>query len=318
MNVVHHELRVRGPHGFQRGLPPGISGLLLEGFQASVAGAVRMAFEGSSRVVGHRRSWLNAAADVRFDDLEVGDEAVLHFTARPFGDVAEGIYDQGELWASRPDPAWSAIDAVAAVVDDVGGTRSDSDRFDSGLLRNLLRFRRVLGDEISELRIEAKHRPGQDVGGFATVDSPMIEQARSLNAETPEPREARVVGSLDMLRRSTQAFALRLDDGQEVRGVLIGEDVSTISASLGHRVVVQGQAIFRPSGKLLRLDARAVLPGEGEGAFWSKVPAPAGSIHPRTARRALQTPTTGVNAFFGRWPGNESDDALLAMLDEVR
>lgn len=31
-----------------------------------------------------------------------------------------------------------------------------------------------------------------------------------------------------------------------------------------------------------------------------------------------QTPTTGVNAFFGRWPGDETEEELLDQLDSLR
>lgn len=319
MNLVHHELRLQGPVGFRRGLPPALSGELLDRFQATAVGAVRMAFEGRSQGRRRaRRSWLERAADVRLADLELGDEAVLHFEAPAFGDVAEGIYDQVELWPSRPSPSWSAVDAVAAVIDDVAAAATDSDRFDRALLQRILGFRHVLLDEISAVKIEAKHRPERRKAGFTTVDQPIIEHAREMTAETPRPREVRVVGLLDMLRRSTQAFALRLDDGEEIRGVLAEDDVSSITPLLGKRVITQGQAIFRPSGRLLRIDARAVLPGDGETGFWSKVPQPTSSPRARRSHRVAQTPRTGVNAFFGRWPGEESDEALLAMLHDRR
>jgi hypothetical protein len=317
MSAVHHEVRITGPDGFRDGLPSALSGALLAAFGTSVEGAVRMAFVGRSRAPGRRRSWLNEAADVRLQDIDRGEEAVLHFTARPFGeiaDLAKEMYSQIEMWATRPEPTWSAVDTLAAVIDDVAAERQDSARFDVSLLRHIQRFGRVFGGPVNDVRVEAKHRVDSFSPGFTSLNQPVLEHARALSAATPRPREARIVGVLDMIRQSTQSFALRLDDGEEVRGVMAEGDVGQARTLFGKRVTVQGQAVFRPSGRLLRIDARALMESTDESAFWSKLPNAAPSGRPRARQRLPQTATTGVNAFFGRWPGDESDDALLGLL----
>ncbi|HRH00897.1 MAG TPA: hypothetical protein PLR99_31860 [Polyangiaceae bacterium] len=147
MSAVHHEVRITGPDGFREGLPAGLGGALLDALGTSAEGAVRMAFVGRSRAPGRRRSWLNEAADVRLHDIDRGEEAILHFTARPFGeiaDLAKEMYSQVEMWSTRPEPTWSAVDTLAAVIDDVAAERQDSARFDVSLLRHIQRFGRVL------------------------------------------------------------------------------------------------------------------------------------------------------------------------------
>jgi hypothetical protein len=317
MSMVHHELRITGPDGFHDGLPSVVSGALLDAFGTSVEGAVRMAFVGRSRAAGRRRSWLNEAADVRLQGIDRGDEAVLYFTARPFGEIpelAKEMYSQVEIWPTRPEPTWSAVDALVSVIDDVAAERHDSERFDVSLLRHIQRFGRVLGGPVNDVRVEAKHRADAGLPRFTSVNQPVIDHARSLSAATPRPRESRVVGVLDMIRQSTQSFAVRLADGEEVRGVLVEGDVGQIRGLFGKRVTIQGQAVFRPSGRLLRMDARAVIATEDESAFWSKAPNAAPSGRPRARQREPQTATTGVNAFFGRWPSDQSDDTLLGLL----
>lgn len=111
------------------------------------------------------------------------------------------------------------------------------------LLRQLQRFKKVVGDGIESIQVEAKHR-----AGFVVLDPPVIELARSLSAATPRPKESRVDGVLDMIRQSTRSFAIKLDDGEEVRGVLLDGDVTQARSLFGKRVSVQGSAVFRPSG----------------------------------------------------------------------
>lgn len=130
------------------------------------------------------------------------------------------------------------------------------------------------------------------------------------------PKESRVDGVLDMLRQSTRAFTIELDDGEEVRGVLLEGDVTQARSLLGKRVSVQGSAVFRPSGRLLRLDARAIVPCSEQSAFWSKIPKAKPTSASRVRQRLPQTTRTGVNAFFGRWSESPiDDDALLELLD---
>lgn len=315
LNNVHREVRIGGRDGFQQGVGPLVAGLVLADLAPLLEGSARMAFEGRSS--GRRRSWLARAGDVRLADIDRGDEAVLHFVATPFGELAEELYRQEELWSTRPDPAWTAFDTAGAVVRDIAVTGSNGEWFDAGLLRQVQRFGRVLNDEIMNVRIQAQRHSSELPLDYATVDRAVVLKAGELGHTIPAPREVRVVGVLDMLRRSTQAFALRLDGGDELRGVLVDADMADVRALLGCRVVVQGKAVFRPSGRVLRVDARAINEGTNEPTFWSKMPHANPAVGELKAYRQPQSSISGVNAFFGKWPGDESDEELLRGLEEL-
>ena len=119
-----------------------------------------------------------------------------------------------------------------------------------------------------------------------------------------------------MVRYSTRSFGLLLDDGQEVRGVLSEKDPELLQKYLGREITIFGKAVYRPSGTLLRIDAQEILDTvEGRSAF-SVVP-PAFTRQPKQERKT-QSNKVGVSAFFGSWPGDETDDELLAALGELR
>ena len=63
---------------------------------------------------------------------------------------------------------------------------------------------------------------------------------RRLPPQALGQQRVRVVGTLDMLRASTQKFALRLDDGQEVRGVLVSGSIVDAAARMNSRALVLG------------------------------------------------------------------------------
>jgi hypothetical protein len=318
MAEQHHQIRVRGTADFAGGLAPDVGGPLLDAVGASVDGAVRMAFLGRSRSPGRRLTWLNEAAAVRLRDIDRGDDLVLHFTARPFGDIPElahEMYAQTELWAAKPAPDWSAVDALAAVIEDVAAERRDSTRFDVSLLRQVQRFQKAIGDGVDSIAVEARHRQDDLPPGFVVLDPPLMQHARALSAATPRSREVRIDGVLDMIRQSTRSIGIKLDDGEEVRGILVDGDVGQARSLFGKRVSVQGSAVFRPSGRLLRVDAKAMVPCEGGSGFWSKLPRAKAPTLANVRQRSLQTASNGVNAFFGRWStGSLGDEELLELL----
>jgi len=126
----------------------------------------------------------------------------------------------------------------------------------------------------------------------------------------------RIVGKMDMVRHSTRSFGLVLTGGEEVRGVLQEGDPDLLRAYFGKEITVFGKAVYRPSGSLLRVDAQEILDTtEGRAAF-SVVPQ--AFIKAEKVERRVQGGKSGVVAFFGTWPGEETDEELLAALGELR
>ena len=127
----------------------------------------------------------------------------------------------------------------------------------------------------------------------------------------------RVVGTLDMIRASTEAFAIKLDDGQEVRGVIAGGEIVGLAKLLQKQVLVLGKAVYRPSGALLRVDAEDISPANGEASFWSRMPQPNRRTLDRTGLRRPQGPKSGLGAILGKWPGDEPDDVVEEALRQL-
>jgi hypothetical protein len=119
-----------------------------------------------------------------------------------------------------------------------------------------------------------------------------------------------------MVRHSTRSFGLLLDRGDEVRGVLQDGDPAILQRHFGKMITVIGKAIYRPSGSLLRIDAKEILDTtEGRQAF-SLIPESLSGR--RGTERRPQAVKAGVSAFFATWPGEESDEELLEALGELR
>jgi len=50
---------------------------------------------------------------------------------------------------------------------------------------------------------------------------------------------------------------------------------------------------------------------------WSHPPEPLFYVAPLSRLRQAQSPTTGINAIIGRWPGDESDEEVFRLLEEI-
>ncbi len=281
-----------------------------------VAGdSIAMAMRGRSRVRGVRPDWLRQATDVRFRGIEGDDDSTLVFEVPTLGTAAPDLYRHLQTWADRPAPDSTGFDLLAEVVRDVAAHNADSDRFDDGLLGQFPQFKKVLGKHFREIRIGADE-PALFTNR-ATINAGVIATAEQFLTSTPNSRPVRVVGTLDMVRASTNSFGLRLDDGQNVRGVLVEGTIVEPAQWLDQRVLVLGQAVYRASGTLLRLDASEVLSGEGQPTFWSRIPA----SQPQRfdLRRAIreQAHKPGAAAIFGQWPGDETDDQIEQALRNI-
>jgi hypothetical protein len=313
---VHHSIRLTGQRGYGGKAPPGPVGNMLWLIEPAVRQSILMRFVGRSRPPGRPPAWLVSASDVRFVSIDGSDEGdtVLHFEAPRLGDAAEELYRQQEFWPTRPPAEDTGFDLLGDVLGDVSAHRADSDLYDTPLLRGISHFGKVL-DRSYDRALFVGHRSTEEHP--VVLDNVTIANAQRLNNETPRPQRIRVVGYLDMIRISSHGFELLLDDGTRAQGVLNDSDVGPLKLLCGHHVLVQGRAIYRPSGRLLRIDADRVEAGEGLPSIWSVIPPPRTSKLDTRKLLKPQGPTTGVAAFFGRWPGDESDDEWNEMIERL-
>jgi hypothetical protein len=314
MHRVHHTIRLIGRVEYGREAPPIPVGNMLRLIGPAVRQSILMGFLGRSRPPGRPPAWLVSASDIRFVGIDGGreGETILHFEAPRLGESADELYRQQESWPSRPPAEDTGFDLLCDILGDVSAHKADSDRFDSPLLKRIGGFGRAF-DRDYQRAVFVGHRFTEEQP--AILDEHTIANAQQLTLETPRPQRIRVVGVLDMIRMSSQGFELLLDDGSRARGVLVEGDMAAIKPLCGNRVLVQGLAIYRPSGRLLRIDANRIESGDGLPSFWSIIPPPRARKLDTRELLKPQSPGTGVSAFFGKWPGDESDAEWNAMIE---
>ena len=293
--------------------------VLLETVSALLEGArqaTRFFVEGESTRKGPRPAWLDAACDVEVTGLTAGS-AVVALEAPTLANAAPdrfGGAHQVSLFAEPQrlvDASNSAVDIFAGVLASVVQGDRDQVLADRALLDTCVRFARAARDGFDGVQLE----------GISGMDAPLVvrrddvAKIELLRDETPTPKAGRVTGTLDTISATKSDVVLTLADGTTVAARLDAHDNEQLKALFGSRVVVSGMAQFRPSGKLLIIDVEHLGPARnGDLVFES---APRATARP-TAFLLPQDETTGVSAFFGTWPGDESDAELLDALKAIR
>ena len=311
--MLSYTLLLHGLRNPGEGLPGALLRDLLEAVDRGAKGAVRLRLEGrSSAKGGYTPAWVNEAAAFQMAGFHRGTPGV-ELRIRTLAEALPERFAQEDLFPPV-DPSDSALTLMGRSLGDALAGEVDSDAYDPPLLRSFEEFREVFRHGVDAVEI----RNGRADAPPLTVTPQGIRVVQRLQRQTPGARRVRVAGKVDAIRHSDRAFTLVLDSGEQIRGVLAEGDPESLASFFGKVAIVSGLAQFRPSGSLLRVDADGLEPGgEADLALWSQSPAPLfAPMETRELRRA-QGPRSGLSAVVGSWPGEETDDEIFALLEEI-
>ncbi len=306
-----HTLRVTGPKA--RGQR--ISGPLLRDLLGMVAEgasrALRMRIEGRSTSAGPKPSWLEPGSAFDLVGLTSGSSVVL-LEAQPLAEADPAAFAQGSLFL---DNKRTAIEFWHESFTDALSGEADSERFDQSMLADFRKWlKQLFAHGVSELQI------GNGTASTTTlvVRAEGIAQIEQLERQTPHNRRVRVAGKLDVIRHSERRVTLNLTNGAALTCWADEIDQDRLRSMWGEPVVVEGVIVFRPSGKVLRVEGDHIVPAtQTELELWSEEPEPFEAELDVKALRKPQGPRSGVNAIFGKWPGDETDEEFEEILKEM-
>jgi hypothetical protein len=315
--VKHHTITLQGgPVGLR--VPADVLVEFVSALQEGALRAARFVVEGESVRKGPKPAWLDAVGRFDVTGLTQGS-AVLQVEAPSLSEAAPERFGAAQIAlfvdaARTVDTSQSAIDFFGAVL--TAAVRGDREALlaDRPLLDACARLARAPGRAFRSVSL----------GGIAGASEPLVlsssdvEKIEFLRDETPPPRAVRVTGTLDTISVTRTDVVLRLGDGTAVAARVECHDPEELRGLFAKRVVVAGIAQYRPSGRLLVVDAEHIGLATESDALWEQPPAPRPVKSAPVARLVPQDESTGVAAFFGTWPGDESDEELLAALAEIR
>lgn len=275
--------------------------LFLEGSQRSA----RLVAEGRSGARGPAPAWLTLAADLRVSKFAPGS-LNLGLQAPRLADVAPEIFAQQQLFPAGTTSDASAFDLLLDAAEDAAQGKRDSERLDAGVLDILGRASALFAKGGTRLTIGGAGRTQ------VVIDPTAAHTIRKLADETPPSRMTRVRGMLDTLTVSTKSLILRLEDGRQLRGFATEVAIETLKSLHGMDAVLEGQVTFRPSGEALRIQVESAFSATPGDVLWAQLP----KVEPTVSKARTSVAPTGLDAFFGKWPGDETDEQLANALRE--
>ena len=304
MSDLHGELRVSAAV-LQEAV-----GTLLEGARL----ATRFAVEGKSIKKGPRPAWLDAACALDITGLCAGS-VVIAIEAPTLLNVDPARFGSGRhtLFEERaPDfGEQTAVDLFGQILAALVEGDADNIMADRALLDACVRFAKISGGGFEGVRLDGLH--GRKASLVITPNH--VPQIELLRDATPPPQAARVAGKLDTISASRADVTLTLKDGTKVPGRMEDHDPESLKTLFGKEVVVSGVAHYRPSGRLLLLDVESIEEaGRGDHLFEAS---PIALKRLPVAPTVTQDESSGVSAFFGTWPGEESENDLLETLRAI-
>jgi hypothetical protein len=273
MTGVVHKMHLQSDEHFGKRLPPLHFGHLLVEIPLAMRASISMTFRYRRTIRGPQPAWLKAASDIRFVDHQGDDGTTLFFEAPTLGEAADELYQQKALFPEmQPDPQDTGFDLLGDVLRDVQAQNSDSDHFDPPLLNRIARFQKVFKrGPFCQVDFTSRRNTESEPARF---NPSLIESANSLLGRTPAPQRIRLVGNLDGIQASTQRFSILLDSGEKASGVFTEDQIDNIQNLWRKRVLVLDTAVYRASGRLLRIEAEEVKCDNNEPAMFSELPKP--------------------------------------------
>ena len=316
MNTVERSFRLEARDGLGSRPRPELIGPVLTELRGTMLDSVRMGFLHSSRARGRVPAQLQAAADVHYiGHSAAGDNAtLLHFELPTLGEAAPEAFRQQRIWDDGPEPNETAFELLAASLLDVAARRRDSARFNQGLLKRFSRYRRMFAPKYLERISLVDGR--QEIG--AHIDREVTEAAQLLFAAIPRAQRARIAGRLDVLGASQGLLKLAVGPGAVVVGVWEGAgSIDNLRELFNREVVIEGNAVFRPSRSLLRVDVVAIGEASASDEYFRHLPTAAAAPDVGRIVRLRPGEESAYSKILGRIPAEETDEEFIAAVEAM-
>lgn len=303
-----------GPKGELR-IPAEVLVELLAALQEGACRAARLQVEGLSAGKGQVPAWLDAVSHLDVTGLGPSSPAI-RLEAPAFIEADPHRFQAGLPSLAGAGPLDMGLTVVelfisvlaAALSNDVAHLQADRPMLDA-----CVRFARSSAPAFGGILLE-------DAAGSqrAELHAEDVGRLERLRYQTPAPRAVRIVGVLDAISRERSALQLRLRDGTMFPGRTAALDPAALPGLVDTRVAIEGMAFSHPSGRVSIVDVDYLGPAHQQGdELFERVPGPFGGPLP-ASHPVAQDERSGVAAMFGTWPGDETDEELLAQLEEVR
>ena len=274
-----------------------------------VAGAsLSIVVEGLSHRPGPKPELLKSALDFKLVGIETGS-TYLPIKAPVLKDSLEEI--QTSLFGvdRKSIQDQSGVDLAIETLSQAYGESKRDDLLDRYVLKKILKSQSLVEGNMSlELR--------GSVNNKVILNEKKLSKVKTLEKHTPPERKVKAVGILDVLSHSKRLIKLKTQKGVIRSHLAKSNSFKDLMPHFGKKVTVIGIASYKPSGKIDLIEIQEVRPlqGDEEEEIVNQLTIPIDeSLDVRQLRREKQGEWGDI---VGAWPGDESIDDLMELLDD--
>jgi hypothetical protein len=283
-----------------------ILALLIDGSQK----ALRIRTQGRSTSRGVLPDWIAAATEFTVQIRE--GSTVLDIESPSLLDAAPNEFRQTQLFPEI-DPTRPALDYLVDSIEAALHEDNGTNLYDGPFLKFLAKLEGIFEHGVTDVefhQVDGASRPQ------LKVQRSSVGQFRQLESRIPKPQRVNVAGKLDTIRHSDRTFVLALSADHRIRG--IAEQSEDLQQLWGKSVFATGTAHFTVDGSVQRVEVDLLrLATERELSLFSEAPLPiTRTIQPQDLKRP-QGRRSGLNAIFGKWPGDEDDAEIAEALHDL-
>lgn len=273
---------------------------------------LRLVIEGKSTKPGRPPAWLEKSIDLTVTGIETGS-TVLAIEAPMLGETVGDQLRQQDFWLATPQDTDTVFSLITRSINDAILEDLESEYYDAGVLKSLSGLKAYVEGEGQILELKALDRP-EERFALGKIE---LEKVERLRVRTPEPRACIVSGRLNSIEHRRKKFQLVVDGGEIIPGRIDEEFVSVEDMRLlwGEKVSLKGTVFFKPSGNVRLIEAQALnLLGPGEEIFQAL---PRVQTVAEFIQNIVRPDSKGnwLQDIWGRWPGDEPIEELLADLN---
>lgn len=270
---------------------------------------LRLFFEGSSTKGGKAPDWLKKSLNFIITGIKTGS-TILEIEAPVLGESIPKQFIQKKFCGDSLEQDDTALSLLSKSISDASNENLESDLLDVGVLDTLLSFNTITTKYAEELIISSETKKKEEF----RISNEEVKKIKKIKIETPGPHTIVISGFLNLIEHINRRFQLKLEEGKRVEGTI---DLSLVDSEnvrelWGKRVTIKGKAIYKPSGKLRRIEAQLVRPFEPGDETLQKIP--------KTRKRVKFTKeflieeksnSEALRRIWGKWPGDEPIEELF-------
>ena len=320
MNGRRYQLRLQGLSEDEGQITAARLRDLMDALLRSAERATRLLATGKGIGRGPNPRWLNETVAFSITGLRPGS-TIIEIEAPFLRSTAREQFSQRGLENDDLDLESTSLDLLSMAIEETMTDRPAGNRFDSSVLDGILMFRKLVGNSNirCDLVSQDPARPWR-----LSVSCQTCVNALKLKERMPTKSQVFIVsGKLEKIESSARRFRLLIGSGKHLAGMLRSDliDFVKLRPLWGQTITAKGDVHFKLNGQPRMMEVHHITRSRPQDGIFQKVPSPNDRSLFSEAAQASSIKKIGrkyavdLDELVGAWPGDETIDELMAVLD---